>query len=163
MPPLPEWQPFLSVQAEAAATLTGLVFVAVSINLARIMAVPGLPGRAGESILQLLQIFFISSMILIPREPLSTLASEIFLVALASWIFQVVGQIRYGRSRADHPLAWLLTRIVGSQLATLPFFVAAALLFLGNPYGLYWLLPGFALSFVAGLISAWVLLVEILR
>ncbi|HEX4308894.1 MAG TPA: hypothetical protein VHZ25_02635 [Acidobacteriaceae bacterium] len=34
MPPLNEWNTLLAVQAGAAATLTGLIFVAVSINLA---------------------------------------------------------------------------------------------------------------------------------
>jgi hypothetical protein len=54
------------VQAEAAATLTGLVFVAVSINLAKIIAFPGLPSRAAESILQFLQVLFICTVALIP-------------------------------------------------------------------------------------------------
>ena len=55
MPPLSEWHTLLSVQAGAAATLTGLVFVAVSINLARIVETPGLIGRAAESIAHFLQ------------------------------------------------------------------------------------------------------------
>jgi len=39
MPPLAEWQTFLSVQAGAAAALTGLVFVAgVSIDLGSIVS-----------------------------------------------------------------------------------------------------------------------------
>jgi hypothetical protein len=45
MLPLAEWQNLLEVQASAAATLTGLVFVAASINLSRIIAVPSLPPR----------------------------------------------------------------------------------------------------------------------
>jgi hypothetical protein len=45
MPPLAEWQTLLAVQAGAAATLTGLVFVAVSINIGKIIAAPGLPSR----------------------------------------------------------------------------------------------------------------------
>ena len=57
---LAEWSTLLTVEAESAATLTGLVFVAVSINLDRIMEYPGLPGRAAESILQFLQVFLIS-------------------------------------------------------------------------------------------------------
>jgi len=57
MPPISEWQTLVAVQAGAAATLTGLVFVAVSINLARILETPGLSGRAAESILHFLQVF----------------------------------------------------------------------------------------------------------
>ena len=59
MPLLSEWQTFFAVQAGAAATLTGLVFVAVSLNLSKIMTIAGLPGRAGESMIQLLQVFFV--------------------------------------------------------------------------------------------------------
>ena len=46
MAPLTEWQTLVEVQAGASATLTGLVFVAASINLARIIEAPGLPPRA---------------------------------------------------------------------------------------------------------------------
>jgi hypothetical protein len=42
------WTGLASTVAEAAATLTGLVFVAVSINLRQILAYPHLPGRAGR-------------------------------------------------------------------------------------------------------------------
>ena len=45
--PIAEWNTYLAVQAGAAATLTGLVFVAVSLNLNRIMSFPGLSSRAG--------------------------------------------------------------------------------------------------------------------
>ena len=65
---LEDWQNILSVQAECAATLTGLVFVAVSINLAKIIAYPGLPSRAVESILQFLQVFFICTVALVPGQ-----------------------------------------------------------------------------------------------
>jgi thiol-disulfide isomerase/thioredoxin len=50
MLPLSEWQTLLAVHAGASATLTGLVFVAVSINIAKIIEIPGLSGRAGDSI-----------------------------------------------------------------------------------------------------------------
>lgn len=43
---LADWQTLFAVQAGAAATLTGLGFVAVSINLPRIIETPGPPGRA---------------------------------------------------------------------------------------------------------------------
>ena len=87
--PLSEWQTLLSEQAGAAATLTGLVFVAVSINLPRILETPGLSGRAAESILHFLQVFFVCTAMLIPRQPMKALASEIFAVAVFSWAMQV--------------------------------------------------------------------------
>jgi modulator of FtsH protease len=158
-----EWQTFFTVQAGAAATLTGLVFVAVSINLSRIMEVPGLPGRAAESLLQLLQVFFVSGAALVPRQSVTALAGEILAISVVSWVIQTIGQIRYARSRRGHPRLWLLSRTVMGQVSTAPFWVAGILLALRNPNGLYWLVPGIAFSFVAGVMSAWVLLVEILR
>jgi len=50
--------------------MTGLVFVAVSINLAKIIAFPGLASRTAESIVQFLQVFFICPVTLIPRQQL---------------------------------------------------------------------------------------------
>ncbi len=163
MPPLAEWQTFFAVQAGAAATLTGLVFVAVSINLSRIMEVRGLPGRAAESLLQLLQVFFVSAMVLVPRQSFAALAAEILVISVVSWVIQTIAQTRYARAREGHPRLWLLSRTVMSQISTAPFWVAGILLALRNGGGLYWLVPGIAFSFVAGVTSAWVLLVEILR
>jgi hypothetical protein len=163
MPPLAEWQTFFAVQAGAAATLTGLVFVAVSINLSRIMEVRGLPGRAAESLLQLLQVFFVCGAALVPRQSFAVLAGEILVITVLSWVVQTIAQMRYARTRVGHPRMWLLSRTVMSQVSTAPFWVAGILLAVRNPGGLYWLVPGIAFSFIAGVTSAWVLLVEILR
>lgn len=47
--------------------------------------------------------------------------------------------------------------------ATIPFCVAGVGMLFGMPGAIYWLAPGFVFSFIAGGVSAWVLLVEILR
>ena len=44
-----EWNTLLALQAGADATLVGLVLVAVSINLDRVLANPGLPDRPAET------------------------------------------------------------------------------------------------------------------
>src|SRR5580704_17716086 len=97
---LADWQTLFAVQAGAAATLTGLVFVAVSINLPRILETPGLPGRAAESMLQFLQVFFASSAVLMPRQSLIALGCEIVGVTTLAWWGQLVSQIRYARMRS---------------------------------------------------------------
>ena len=163
MPPISEWQTLFAVQASASATLTGLVFVAVSINLSRILSVHGLSGRALESIVQFLQVFFLCTAVLIPRQPIRVLGAEVLVIAIVSWTMQVGTHVSYAKSRSGHPLIWLITRIVQTQLASIPLFVAGVYLLLGFPIGLYWLIPGFVFSFVAGVANAWVLLVEILR
>jgi hypothetical protein len=160
-----EWSTLLAVEAGAAATLMGLVFVALSINLTRILAVPGLPGRGAESIMQFLQVFLISTVALIPRQSERTFAIEVLIIAVAAWGCQVTVQVYYLKVRRGqrHPWGWFVYRAVMSQFATIPFIVAGITLFLDVPGGVYWLVPGFVFSFLAGVMSAWVLLVEILR
>jgi len=158
-----DWQTLFSVQAGSAATLTGLVFVAVSINLTKIIAFPGLPSRAAESIVQFLQVFFISTAALIPKQPTTGLAIEVLIVAVFSWVMQVIAHIRYGRSRSGHPKLWLIIRIVQTQLASVPLMMGGVCLLVGSEAGLYFLIMGFVFSFIAGVANAWVLLIEIQR
>jgi len=158
-----EWNNYLSVLAGAAATLTGLVFVAVSINLSRILTIPGLVGRAAESIMQLFGVVVISTTALIPRQPQAVLGAEILVFGSVLWIVQTVFQIRYLRSKTGHPRRWGTTRIVQTQFANIPFCVSGILLLTGSQSGFYWLAPGCIFSLIAGVASAWVLLIEILR
>jgi hypothetical protein len=158
-----EWSTLLAVEAGAAATFTGLVFVALSVNLARIVGVPGLPGRGAESILQFLEVLLISTVALIPGQSERALAIEFMAIGFAFWLAPVAGQILYLRQRGGHPRAWFVLRVILSQFATVPFCVAGITLYFGAPNALYWLVPGFIFSFMAGCMSAWVLLVEILR
>jgi modulator of FtsH protease len=48
------WQTLFATQAGVGAALTGLVFVALSINLKQILALPSLAAQAGEALLLLL-------------------------------------------------------------------------------------------------------------
>jgi len=149
--------------AGAAATLTGLVFVAVSINLSRILSITGLTGRAAESLLQLFGVVIISTTALIPQQSQAALGIEILALGAALWLVQTVFQLRYLASKTGHPRQWAITRIVQTQLANIPFCVCGILLLDGTSAGLYWLAPGCIFSLVAGVANAWVLLVEILR
>jgi hypothetical protein len=158
-----EWSNYLSVMAGAAATLTGLVFVAVSINLSRVLTVPGLSGRAAESIMQLFGVVLISTSGLIPRQTELLLGIEIVVAGAALWLVENVIQIRYLRSNTNHPRVWGIVRIVQTVLANLPFCISGILLILGMPEGLRWLPLGCVFSLIAGVANAWVLLIEILR
>ena len=157
------WSNYLSVIGEVAATLTGLVFVAVSINLSRVLSVPGLTGRAAESMTQIFGVVIVSTTTLIPRQSQVALGIEILVVGVLLWLVQTTLQIRYLRSKTGHPRYWAVTRIIQTQFANTPFCIAGILLLCGSDAGLYWLAPGFILSLVAGVASAWVLLIEILR
>lgn len=158
-----EWNTLLELQAGAAATLVGLVFVAVSINLDRVLAYPGLPDRAAETILQFLEVFLISTMVLVPGQPERILAVELLVIGVTFWVIPIVLQIKYVRLKTGHPRSWFILRSAQSQLATIPFCVAGIALLMEAPGALYWLVPGFVFSFVSGIVNSWVLLVEIRR
>lgn len=158
-----DWSGYLAAEAGAGATLTGLVFVAVSINLPRVLSTPGLTGRAAESLMQFAGVVVIATSALIPRQPLNFLGTEIFVLAALLWLTQTRLQVRHLRSKSGHPRSWLATRVIQTQFAYFPFFICGVLLISGSPAGLYWLAPGFFFSLLAGIASAWVLLVEILR
>jgi modulator of FtsH protease len=161
--PIAGWGNYLSTLAEAAATLTGLVFVSVSINLSRILAIPGLTGRAAESIIQLFGVLLVATTLLIPQQPQTVLGSELVILGVLLWLAQIRIQLRYIKSKTGHPRRWAMLRVIQSQFASLPFCVAGVLLLCGSSAALYWLAPGFIFSLIAGCLSAWVMLIEILR
>lgn len=160
---LAEWQVHLAMQASAAATLLGLVFVAASINLSRIVSTHTLPARVVESLVQFVQVLFISMLMTIPRQSETALGVEVLTVSALSWIIQILVFVRYLRAMLGYPRTWLAMRVVQTHLAAIPLFVAGIGLLLHQENAVYWLVPGFIFSFIAGLINSWVLLIRVGR
>jgi hypothetical protein len=106
------WHNYLSTTSGAAATLTGLVFVAVSINLAQILKVTGRTGIAAESLVQLLGAMFIAMAALMPWQPATTLGIVFLLLDLILWLVQTLLRTLYLLSKTGQPLRWAITRIV---------------------------------------------------
>jgi hypothetical protein len=156
------WETFFVTEAGAAAALAGLLFVAVSINISRILTFPGLPGRAAEALLILFLVLAVASLGLVPDQPPSAFAIEILTIGGAIYLYLLTMQIRDARKPGQRR-TWIVTRIGSSQVALLPLIVAGISILAQRGGGLYWLVPGILLSFAAALIDAWVLLVEILR
>lgn len=156
------WSNFLVAQVSAAAALTGLIFVAVSINLTKILEFPGVSTRAGEAILLLLGVLLICSVALVPNQPMRILGIELTTIAALLWLPVTARHLGYRRPH-DHQWWWFTLRVVLCQMAMLSFCIAGVLLIVGRNEGMYWLVPGCLMSFVAGVYSAWVLLIEILR
>jgi hypothetical protein len=155
------WENFFVAEAGAAAALTGLLFVAVSINLRSVLASPQLPGRAAEALIVLLGLLATASLGLVPGQSSTALGAELLGVALIVWLIPIAIQ---GRARVPGtPAHWLWTRVLTHQLATLPLLAAGASTMAGAGGGLYWLAPGMIFSFTFAVVNSWVLLVEILR
>jgi modulator of FtsH protease len=157
------WENFLVAQVGAAAALVGLVFVAISINLARIISLPLIPGRAGETLFFLFSVLAVASCGLIPGQPISWFGGELLVIAGVTWAIVTVRWLRVYRKRTKEPLQWLIPWFLIGQISTLPFAVAGVSILARRGGGLYWLVPGVILAFGGGIFNAWVLLVEILR
>jgi hypothetical protein len=161
MPLTSDWATFFSAELAALAALTGFVVVAISINLSRILAYPHLPTRAAEALIGPVGAITATSLVLLPGQPAMLLGAEIILIGLFMVTAPVVFQARAWRVRKD---AWERTmRAVSSTVFSLAFVVGGALLFEGARSSLYWIAAGDILVVFAVVLSAWVLLVEILR
>ncbi len=158
------WANFFMTAAGASAALAGLVFVALSVNIARIIEVPHLPSRAGATIGTLILILVCSMAALIPQPGLA-LGAEILVFGIASWSLKVRSAYRAfaDRVKTQRPVFESVTETVLGQIQVLPFIVGAVLLMLANDYGLYWVAGGIIAVFVFSVFNSWVLLVEILR
>jgi modulator of FtsH protease len=158
-----EWTDFFAAVSGAASALAGLVFVALSINLAKILETPGLPARAAETMILLSAALIAALVGLIPRQSTQALGLELAAVGLTAWCVPLGFQIRAGRARYYQYRWQFLQRVILHQAATLPLLLASASLLGAAAYGLYWLALGIILTLVVGLLNAWVLLVEIVR
>ncbi len=158
-----QWGSFFLAEAGAAAALTGLLFVAVSINLREIVADPALPGRAGETMAMLTGSLVAASMMLIPVQTEPWLGVELAVVAVITGAAPVRAQILARRAQSPEARRTFPTRVAFAQLATLPAVIAALLLIVGSPAGFAALAVGILMTFVVAILNAWVLLVEILR
>jgi hypothetical protein len=75
------WAAFFTAVTGAAAALVGLLFVAVSINLDKILKNAMLPARAAETLAVLLFVVISSALALVPQD-VELLGAEILVIAV---------------------------------------------------------------------------------
>jgi len=163
--PTAGWENFFVAEVGAASALSGLVFVAVSISLQRIIGSRHLRDRATETLMTFLSVLAVSTCGLVPGQSAAMLGFEIAGAGLLVWMVAVRRHWRAHRDPSLDPEArrWLWLRVLGAQASNLPFVAAGAMLVTGHDHGLAWVAPGSLGSFAAGAFNAWVLLVEIQR
>jgi len=157
-----EWSDLFVAAAGASAALAGLVFVAVSINLDRILKFPGLPDRALQTVLMLLSVVVVSLLGLFPGQSRVALGLELTSVAVFFAVFIGRAGVR-SRPPAASPAHWVVGRVMVVAFATVPFLIGGISVLAGGGGGLYWTAAGIICTIAAGVSNAWVLLVEILR
>jgi hypothetical protein len=155
------WHDFFVGTTGASAALTGLLFVAISINLQQILKYPRLPGRAAGTLGILVCALVVSGFGLAPGQGNRALGIEIAVVGAVLAVQAVLVTRR--RDKENERSSWAIEHLVLLVLPSLAFVAGGLSLIAGGGGGLYWVLSAILLAFVVASINAWVLLVEIVR
>jgi modulator of FtsH protease len=157
------WSDLFVATAGASATLAGLLFVGLSINLDKLVNLPGVLLRAAASLALLTSMLGLSILLLIPDQSVRNAGIEVLGVAIASAC--IVGILSL-RSIRDTPPQYRGNAMALSGLrvfALAPLAVSGALMIANHPNGTDLLVPGMLMTFIVTIVDAWVILVEIAR
>lgn len=161
---LADWGGFFAAQVGASAALAGLLFVGISMNLKMILSAVFLPLRALLALALLIGVLLISSFLLMPGQTALSAAIGSLVVGLLVWVGGNYVEARGWSARGESGgRTSYFANAVLLQFATLPYIVAAVMLWTGNESGLYLIAAAVLLSTIKAVVDAWVLLVEINR
>jgi len=155
------WHDFFVGTIGAAAALTGLLFVAISINLEQILKYPQLPGRAAGTLGILVSALVVSGIALTPGQGRHALGIEI--AAVGAIVAAQAVWVSHGNERPGEPASWRIEHLATLLLPSVTLIVGGVSLIAGEGGGFYWVFAAILLAFVSASINAWVLLVEIKR
>jgi len=158
------WGNFFVGELSAAAALAGLLFVSVSVNQARILALGRTADRGIEALAMLFLVLVIASLALIPGQPLRLLGAEILVTSAATLVALIPLQQGYLRELEPVHRVKSVQQVRANRAAVALIVLAGlALVWRGDAAALYLLPPGILLTFIAVAANAWVLLIEINR
>lgn len=157
------WAGFGEAVATAAAALAGLLFIAISINLRRILKLPGLPSRAAAMLILFGTALVEAVLVVVPGQARIALGLELLATALVLGGAQVYLDLTTERGEEETPARRMTGRILPAYISCGCLAIAGATLIAQAGGGLYWLVPSVIAAIAFGLANVWVLLVEIQR
>ena len=155
------WRDLFVATAGASAALTGLVFVAVSLNIGPILEFQGLPERALQTLMLLVSVLIVSIAGLVPGQTARALGVELlvvgtaFAIAIGRTLPSTIAGSREHQLTAIH-LAIVLPGVVLVLIGAVSLLAEAG-------GGLYWIVAAIVGAILGAGANAWVLLVEIRR
>lgn len=157
------WSNLFLATAGASATLAGLMFVGLSINLDKLVKMPGVILRAAASLALLTSMLGLSILLLIPDQTVRNAGIEVLGVAIASAC--IVGILSLRSIRNTHSqYRGNAVALTGLRLFALaPLAVSGVLMIADHANGTDLLVPAMLMTFIVTIVDAWVILVEIAR
>jgi len=150
-----EWTNFFLLVGTGAVTLTGLVFVAMSLNLKAIAIDATHRYRAINTLTGLALVFMRCALVLMGAQNHRSIGAELFVVSGVSAAIFVRGYTRAIRMSTG----LRLSRIIGGSLVHLAEMIGATVLFLGYLSGLYIAAVAMVLNTCYMITAAWLLVI----
>lgn len=154
------WRTYFTLTGTAAATLTGLFFVAFSLRVRELQLSPALRARARYLLTWLVAITVGSGFVVMPGQPRAVLATEILVVTVGGVAYTVWSVVRIAGPKRSEISANLAIRWLGMVATWLLSIGAGISLLAGSGGGLYLLAFGLLLGIVLQVAAAWTLVVE---
>jgi modulator of FtsH protease len=151
-----DWQGFAEVVGAASGALTGLLFVAVSLNASRVAGHRGLRASAAQTLVLFMEPLAMALTLLTPGQADAALGAEIVATGLiASWSLVGIARLKHGLAEDDLRLIRIFNRRGTNLLVMLLFIASGMALAFGAVDGLYLLLPATLVAFISGVLNAW--------
>jgi modulator of FtsH protease len=151
-----DWQGFAEMTGGASGALTGLLFVAVSLNASRIAGHQGLRASAAQTLTLFLAPLVMAAALLTPGQAGWVLGAELIAIgAVTSWILLSIRRVKHGLTDDDKQLIAVFNKRGPNVMVMLLFVASGIILAAGASGGLYLLLPASLVALVSGVLNAW--------
>lgn len=157
------WQNFYVMTGGAAAALTGLLFVAMSLHAQTIMRNRFYRSRAIGTLTSLASQLLLAGAVLIPGQSVTALGIEVEVTALFFLGMTIRAVLTRGPETGAEPMTWArrIAELVGGAIWNVLFNAAGISLLVRAGGGFYLLAAVMFFMFAWNIYVAWVLITEI--
>jgi hypothetical protein len=156
------WNNFFVLVGTGSAALTGLVFVAISVNLSGVAKDATHTYRAINMLSGFTAVFLISALALMGHQTHRTLGVEWLIVSAVAATINTNGYVQ-GFNLPGSRYALSIIRIVGGSACYLGQIIGALMFYLGSRMGIYISAVALIINFYFLVSGSWLLIVGTLR
>jgi hypothetical protein len=151
-----DWQGFAELTGGASGALTGLLFVAVSVNASRIAGHQGLRASAAQTLVLFIAPLVMAAVLLAPGQSDWVVGAELIAIGvITSSILLSVRRVKHGLTDDDKQLIAIFNKRGPNVMVMLLFVASGVMLAAGVSGGLYLLLPASLVALASGVLNAW--------